>query len=195
MNQEIPNDFGTPLPAWGIRPTKEVTEDRNSISIIKLRKTAAYEEREALCYDFLLGTIEMHFRKDLLLNDWYLEFTDPGPKNICSAITLVRTKCHLGGYRDWFECPRCSKRAGILYRDEDDFACRKCLFLGYRSQKVNYQTIEPIIRKMVKLREMSPRIEWQTYRGKPTKRAMRYEKLRAKVGMGLDMLGPRYLGN
>jgi hypothetical protein len=43
--------------------------------------------------------------------------------------------CHLGGQRHWFTCPRCGKRAAVLYAPGRYFACRQCGGLGYATQK------------------------------------------------------------
>ena len=43
--------------------------------------------------------------------------------------------CNLGGQRQWFTCPRCSKRVAVLYAPGRYFACRLCGGLGYATQK------------------------------------------------------------
>ena len=43
--------------------------------------------------------------------------------------------CNLGGQRQWFTCPRCSKRVAVLYAPGRYFACRHCGGLGYATQK------------------------------------------------------------
>ncbi len=43
--------------------------------------------------------------------------------------------CHFGGQRQWFTCPKCSKRVAVLYAPGRYFACRQCGGLGYASQK------------------------------------------------------------
>jgi len=39
------------------------------------------------------------------------------------------------GPRWYFECPHCGRRCEALYLKGRDFGCRRCLRLGYRSQK------------------------------------------------------------
>jgi hypothetical protein len=51
------------------------------------------------------------------------------------AIALVRTFPHLGGPREWFECPQCGHRARIVYAPS--FACRTCLGLVHPSTRQN----------------------------------------------------------
>jgi hypothetical protein len=48
-------------------------------------------------------------------------------------VPIVWTKCHLGGRRPWFKCLVCGRRVAKLYGPE--FACRRCLGLGYASQR------------------------------------------------------------
>lgn len=43
--------------------------------------------------------------------------------------------CHFGGHRQWFTCPRCSKRVAVLYAPGRYFACRQCGGLGYATQR------------------------------------------------------------
>lgn len=52
------------------------------------------------------------------------------------AVRLLSQPCHLGGKRQWFECPArgCNKRAAILYGGRV-FACRICHDLAYPSQR------------------------------------------------------------
>ena len=49
-------------------------------------------------------------------------------------IDMTQTPCHLGGNRDWFLCPRCGKRMGVLYFRRGYFACRHCQKIAYQSQ-------------------------------------------------------------
>lgn len=50
-------------------------------------------------------------------------------------VYLQTSPCHLGGSRDWFECPRCGKRVAVLYAPRQYFACRRCGGLGYATQR------------------------------------------------------------
>lgn len=164
-----------------------------SISISKLRKEPVLMERHLniqRCYR--VGGIVMRLELDPIAHDWYLNFIEYGPRCGNTTISLVKTKCHYGGYREWFECPKCLKRAGVLYKDGDNFRCRKCLDLVYESQKVHYRSLEPTIRSLRKMEAMNDEFTWRYYRGKPTKRTVRYEKLRSKVEIGLMTFGPRY---
>jgi ribosomal protein S27AE len=49
-------------------------------------------------------------------------------------VPILATGCTNGGKRYWFGCPRCGKRAAILYLHSHRFACRNCQRLAYASQ-------------------------------------------------------------
>jgi hypothetical protein len=50
------------------------------------------------------------------------------------VVRLDRTPCNYGGERIWFLCPRCNRRAAILYAPGHLFWCRRCCQLAYSSQ-------------------------------------------------------------
>ncbi|MFY9639313.1 MAG: hypothetical protein WCD20_03335 [Rhodomicrobium sp.] len=49
------------------------------------------------------------------------------------AIYYRRTRTNFGGWRDWFECPKCRRACSVLYGGKY-FRCRKCYRLTYSSQ-------------------------------------------------------------
>lgn len=54
---------------------------------------------------------------------------------VTQHITELRTACHYGGSRSWFECPRCRRRVGVLFlRGAAGFVCRHCGGVAYSSQ-------------------------------------------------------------
>ena len=50
-------------------------------------------------------------------------------------IPFEKQKCNYGGYRYYFRCPLCNKRMRKLYFTNGAFLCRKCLNLGYYTQR------------------------------------------------------------
>lgn len=56
------------------------------------------------------------------------------------AIPIDKQSCNYGGYRYFFHCPQCNKRMRILYCNDGKFLCRKCLNLGYFTQRLNPST-------------------------------------------------------
>jgi hypothetical protein len=54
-------------------------------------------------------------------------------ETIRDVVRYRRTQTNFGGWRDWFECPRCLRACGVLYGGKY-FRCRKCHRLTYSSQ-------------------------------------------------------------
>lgn len=54
-------------------------------------------------------------------------------RDVDQRIGITRTPCHYGGSRPWFTCPRCQRRAAILYLWNVPL-CRTCARLVYPSQ-------------------------------------------------------------
>jgi hypothetical protein len=50
------------------------------------------------------------------------------------TIYLEWTRCHYGGSRPWFNCPRCPSRVAILCMVSGGWACRHCMPVRYASQ-------------------------------------------------------------
>lgn len=72
-------------------------------------------------------------------------------QHVAQRIPLDSTPCNYGGGRQWFRCPRCSKRVAVLYGADVLFLCRYCYKLPYASQNQGY--MEKLINQMQKLRE------------------------------------------
>ncbi|MCZ8133537.1 MAG: hypothetical protein O9248_00690 [Rhodobacteraceae bacterium] len=72
-------------------------------------------------------------------------------------INLVSTPCHLGGARQWFECPAkdCRRRVAILYGG-DIFVCRTCRQLQYPSQSVSSWE-----RALLKAEKVRDQLKWR----------------------------------
>ena len=51
-------------------------------------------------------------------------------------ISIVYTKCHFGGERAWFVCPKCKTRRAKLVMGTEGARCRVCYQLPYRSQNL-----------------------------------------------------------
>ena len=62
-----------------------------------------------------------------------------GHAPISFRVELDRTYPRFGGWRWWARCPRpdCGRRVALVYVDGLEFACRRCLGLGYPSQREN----------------------------------------------------------
>jgi hypothetical protein len=85
-----------------------------------------------ICNEKPLGSIDVRTTADAV----FMTFKGSRPwKSPEQRVSLVWTRCHLGGRRLWFRCSECGRRVAKLYmRDEVSFACRQCCGLGYASQ-------------------------------------------------------------
>jgi len=187
---------------WLINGGKEMVEQRTcSITIYELRRTWEWESRDTLPsynrHPFKLGKVKFRLIRDPVhKNDWNIQIVEPGPRCVETIIDIVRTRCNYGGRREWFICQKCYKRAGILYRDRDMFKCRKCLDLVYYSQKLSYYSLQPAIQHKHKADAMVEKYHNginKYYNGEPTKRTLRFMKLKAKSLGGFDFYGDIYL--
>ncbi len=176
----------------GQRKSKTLVERMKSISVFELRPQHVLKRHFAFedipCQS---GGYWFYRKYDPLEDDFYIDMMHRGPNNNQSTINFVETKCNYGGTRWWFECPSCQRRCAKLYEKKDDFYCRTCLNLEYTSHRINYRSLEPTVRRMLKLREMKWRPKHEFYKGKMTKRAMREEKLRWQVNTGTSFFLPK----
>ena len=72
-------------------------------------------------------------------------------------VPLDWTSCTYGGYRAWFLCPDCGRRAALLYLvGPGNVSCRHCLNLDYDSQRESKE--DRAIRRYNKIRR---RLGWK----------------------------------
>lgn len=66
------------------------------------------------------------------------------------VIPVEKQPCFFGGQRYFFHCPKCNKRMRKLYSCEGVFLCRKCLHLGYYTQRVSPATRYSLMQDKIK---------------------------------------------
>lgn len=91
------------------------------------------EQVASINVDVQAGAVQLRYRARQSGEDW---------QDMNYAVRLLSQPCHLGGVRQWFECPArgCGRRVAILYGGQV-FACRHCHQLVYPSQREeNWQT-------------------------------------------------------
>jgi hypothetical protein len=94
---------------------------------------------------------------------------------------LTTTPCYFGGVRYWFLCPMCYSRVGALYLSPGHvrFRCRHCNDLSYNSRNAGCMGAFGVAcRKADKLRSELKR--W-TYRGLPTRKVRRLQRIERKT--------------
>ena len=85
------------------------------------------------------GTINfVAFSEYLLLDFRFRQHGDEEWQPIQQKIRYDYTPCHYGNRRQWFLCPNCHRRVGILASDGPHFLCRHCYDLTYRSQNEDF---------------------------------------------------------
>lgn len=68
-------------------------------------------------------------------------------------VNITYTKCNYGGSRSWFICPICGRRVAKLYAKNDQFCCRTCNNLSYRSCQTSGDIMAQVDRKIYKLQD------------------------------------------
>lgn len=116
-------------------------------------------------------------------------------------IPLTNTACHFGGKRYWFVCPwyangrYCGKRVGVLYLSGKYFACRHCNDLSYNSR--NLGGIAKVAGQVISfpdLEKLASEIKRKYYRGKITRKYMRFIKKQKKSDYQLRVMARVYGG-
>lgn len=112
-------------------------------------------------------------------------------KDFDYKVPLVETACNFGGTRYWFKCTLskngqyCGRRVGVLYKDGDWFGCRHCYELTYSSRNTNRNYKHYPMFRVLELHQEIEKLEQSakryTYKGKPTKKRQRLEKLYKEV--------------
>ena len=95
------------------------------------------------------SSIHIRVRGQQLFLNWYVKENDGKWNPVNMFIKLDWTPCHFGGYRPWFLCPRCGRRAAILYAGQY-FYCRVCRDLAYPSE--NEGRLDRLYRQANKIR-------------------------------------------
>ena len=86
----------------------------------------------------------------------YARTPDGGePVPVVCLVSLLWTDTQFGGRRPWFCCPRCGRRAAIMFVSAT-VACRKCF--GIRHQSQNEGARDRAIRRIDFLRE---KLKWE----------------------------------
>jgi hypothetical protein len=83
-----------------------------------------------------IGFKMAQFQLVAMVSDHCFTITYGRNKNHSYTIPIEKQPCQFGGLRYFFRCPLCAQRMRILYSDKGVFLCRKCLNLGYYTQRL-----------------------------------------------------------
>lgn len=98
----------------------------DSFSLFKIKESFEW------CLNRVALEIPRYKLKATLLIDRYSVEYDCGKYDIL----IEKQPCNYGGIRYFLHCPVCTRRMRILYCHGGFFCCRKCLKLGYFSQRL-----------------------------------------------------------
>lgn len=90
------------------------------------------KEGVAWCMNKVANEIPSFKLKATLLSNSYQVEYDGGSY----SIPYEKQACNYGGFRYFLSCPRCNQRMRMLYCKDGKFLCRKCLNLGYFTQRL-----------------------------------------------------------
>jgi len=93
-----------------------------------------FKIKEAIewCINKVAYEIPQYKLKATLLSNSYQVEYDGGSY----SIPYEKQACNYGGFRYFFHCPRCNQRMRKLYCKDGKFLCRKCLNIGYYTQRL-----------------------------------------------------------
>ena len=105
-------------------------------------------------------------------------------------VDLEVTKCNYGGVRFWYKCPveilGCDRRVTVLYLVGDLFACRNCFRISYKTR--NKRGFDKFRQKDIDLVAEARDPRWKSYRGKPTRRFKRAQRIKEKFDKYIAIL-------
>ncbi|MFA6991423.1 MAG: hypothetical protein WC192_05245 [Candidatus Babeliales bacterium] len=93
-------------------------------------------------------------------------------------IPIEKQSCNYGGSRYFLHCPKCNLRMRFLYCKDGLFACRRCLKIGYFTQR-----LRPSIRCIIMESKYVNKIKLMggdNYKKPPRMKSVRYDLLRER---------------
>lgn len=122
--------YGAGRPGWHVKAENCLRLDIQDLARRKLLGGAFFTWRWSNSYTGEeVGSIGIATTADCVR----LNFNSNG-EPIHQELQTVRTPCHFGGSRPWWQCPRCRRRVGVLYLRNSSFMCRRCGRVAYASQ-------------------------------------------------------------
>ncbi len=90
-----------------------------------------------MCMNKVAYQIPEYNLKAFLYEDHYfVGYTPAEGYRSYYKIPIEKQACNYGGFRYFFHCPKCGKRMRMLYHQKGRFLCRKCMNLGYFTQRL-----------------------------------------------------------
>jgi len=138
---------------WG---TRETTASQHRVDIRWLKKQNYLQSGNSGRLSWTsrgkkTGSINFRIEENRMILNFRRRLQDGELEDVEQTVSIVKTPCHYGGYRNWFLCTHCLKRVEILYGAGKYFFCRHCYNLTYDSS--NASPIQRIFDKAEKLRK------------------------------------------
>lgn len=117
------------------RPARHAkTASKPSLDVRRLQRDGHLSAGQQMTWRWSSGaSIGMETESDAMRLSYRYKDRKGDWRDVDQRIGITRTPCHYGGSRPWFTCPRCQRRAAILYLWHVPL-CRTCAGLVYPSQ-------------------------------------------------------------
>lgn len=134
-----------------------------------------------------------HIHFQYSTNEWGEE-----KKDMDYSFPLVQVPCNLGGFRWAFKCDLsknggyCGRIVHALYKAGSNyFGCRHCMSIVYRSQRKSggrFEYFGKILDRAEEVEKLCNSIKKWSYKGRPTKKALRLKRLESILPSDQEML-------
>lgn len=121
--------------------TRDTVEDYRTLDVRKLKRDGSLlpgSDKTITWFQHghVLGSVDVRAEPGRIILTRHGRDRDGNVNARNYPVCLTTTPCHMGGVRSWFVCPGpgCGRRIAVLCYG-NIFACRKCLQVGYQSQK------------------------------------------------------------
>ncbi len=161
---------------WYWKVKKQHKPRKSCSAFITIDSFEMFRNKEGVewCRNKVAYEIPRYNLKAILLNSSYQVEYNEGSY----SILFEQQACNYGGFRYFFHCPRCDKRMRILYCKDGKFLCRKCLNLGYYTQRL--RPSERCLIMAMKVKESLKNRAGGLYRKPPWMKRKTFETLRER---------------
>lgn len=150
--EQAANDLGIPPPKVPKRTRAGQVEESLRIDAAHLRRSEVFQHGDAGRLIWTLGPTEIAtaryaFTQMAGAGELAIEL-QRGNERRRTRLVLTATTPNFGGFRFWFQCPRCSRRAQTLFVTQQKLepACRTCHGLQYRSAQAHDARVDALRR-------------------------------------------------
>ena len=117
---------------------KPIVEDFININVLEFKKSGLLDAGMDFIMDYTANGIELASVSITVAEDALALEYKFNQRRHNQEVALFRTPCNYGSLRAWLLCPKCQAKRTSLYLSAEGFwACRVCLGLAYRSNRLN----------------------------------------------------------